>query len=157
MKGKKRGCDHRDRDGVRCGVAKLDMIHHGTPQSLNVHGSSAQMFAYQNMKHNWQVRLGELMEQAALPPKLGYVYAEGQCCFPDRRARDQGNFRFMLEKALGDALVEYGYLEDDDWSRYEFGRLHRAYQKGDSWTALTLFPSWQRRNIYEEDKPPDDV
>jgi hypothetical protein len=54
----------------------------------------------------------------------------GLCCFPDRIRRDQGNFRYFIEKALGDALVaggwlEFGGLADDDWDHYEFGGMTR--------------------------------
>jgi hypothetical protein len=66
---------------------------------------------------------------------------EGQCTFPDRTRRDQGNHRFMLEKAMGDALVAGGWLEDDDWSRYEFGGLSAVYEKGVSRTRLMVFGS----------------
>ena len=41
--------------------------------------------------------------------------------FPARRRRDSGNYRVMLEKALGDALVEGGWLPDDTPEHYEFG------------------------------------
>lgn len=147
LKGEKRGCAHLDFDDFRCGRAKDAMVHVGVPQSLNVHGSSAHWYSYQNQKKNWSARLGELLQASDLPYGLGYVYVEGQCCFPDRRKRDQGNFRFLLEKALGDTLVDLGYIADDDWSRYEFGNLRRAYEKGECWTALTLFPR-QETSLY---------
>lgn len=144
-KGEKRGCCHLDFDDFRCGRAKDAMIHVGVPQSLNVQSAGAKWHNYQSAKKNWSARLGELLEQSDLPRALGYVYVEGQVCFPDRRKRDQGNFRFLLEKSLGDTLVDLGYISDDDWSRYEFGNLRRTYEKGVSWTAVTLFPSWQAR------------
>lgn len=144
-KGEKRGCAHLDFDDVRCGRAKDAMVHVGVPQSLNVHGSSAHWYSYQGQKKNWSARLAELLDWSGLPRGLAYVYVEGQVCFPDRRKRDQGNFRFLLEKSLGDTLVSEGYIEDDDWSRYEFGNLRRAYEKGECWTALTLFPSRRPR------------
>jgi hypothetical protein len=68
------------------------------------------------------------------------VLVEGECTFPDRHRRDQGNHRFMVEKAMGDALTTGGYLEDDDWSRYEFGGLAHRYEKGVSRTRLLVFP-----------------
>jgi hypothetical protein len=62
-------------------------------------------------------------------------------CFPDRRRRDQGNHRFIVEKALGDALVAGGWLPDDTWEHYEFGGLAMRVERGESWTRLMLFPS----------------
>ncbi len=131
--GGKRGC-------AECGGAKLHMSHVGAPPSLNVHGSGANVFTYQTMKQNWMERLTQLLRESGLPKGLASVRARGQVCFPDRQRRDQGNFRFLIEKALGDALVKGGWLEDDDWSRYQFGDLDYAYDKGQSWTALTIFP-----------------
>ena len=63
-------------------------------------------------------------------------------CFPTRVRRDQGNYRFILEKALGDALKEGGWLEDDNWALFEFGNLGYVYEKGRSWTEVVIFPSW---------------
>jgi hypothetical protein len=46
-----------------------------------------------------------------------------------------------VEKALGDALVEGGWLEDDDWSRFEFGGLAAVYERGVSRTRIMVFPT----------------
>lgn len=125
-----------------CDLAKSWPGHHGHPPSLNVAGSGANMHAYQATKHLWQSILSPLIEEAGLPLGLGRVEVEGTMCFPTRTRRDQGNFRGYLEKALGDALVAGGWLEDDDWTRYEFGALRMAYEKGEAWTRLTLIPQW---------------
>jgi hypothetical protein len=93
----------------------------GAPPSIRALGSGNQ-WAYQNLKHTWQNALADELK-TTLPRGLAHVSVEGECCFPDAGRRDQGNFRFFLEKALGDALTEGGWLEDDDWSRYEFGGL----------------------------------
>lgn len=134
----KRGAGGRKSPGcAECRHGKMDMLHVGTPQSIRILGSGNQ-FKYQTMLKNWKVRLTALLEAAGVPYGLERVYAEGQVCFPDRTKRDQGNHRFIIEKALGDALVDGGWLEDDNWSCYEFGALRHAYSKGDAWTALTL-------------------
>lgn len=121
-----------------CGRGKSNMAHVGTPASLNVHGSGANRFTYQNMKKAWAGVLTELLEEADLPRPLAAVHATGVCCFPDRTRRDQGNYRFILEKALGDVLTEGGWLEDDDWDRYQFGDLGKTYEAGVAFTAVTL-------------------
>jgi hypothetical protein len=128
-----RGC-------AECGAAKADMRHVGTPASLNVHGSGANQYVYQAQKKAWAARLTELMEREGLPRPLVRVLAEGELIFPDRRKRDQGNYRFMLEKALGDALQEGGWLEDDDWDHYEFGGLRYSHEPGESATVVILHP-----------------
>lgn len=129
----KRGC-------AVCGRAKTHIEHAGAPPSMNVLGSGNQ-FIYQAHKKAWQEVLIEQLEGAELPRPLNRVLAEGEVTFPDRRKRDQGNHRFFLEKALGDALVEGGWLADDDWDRFEFGGLAATYEKGVSRTRILLFPS----------------
>lgn len=128
----------------RCGRGKGNLLHHGYPPSMNIQmqasGRKAR-FAYQNVKDAWQEQLYRLLSASGLPRGLDAVLAEGQMCFPDRRRRDQGNFRYMLEKALGDALVEGDYIADDDWQHYSFGNLRYAYMKDYSWTALTIHPT----------------
>lgn len=131
----KKGCDV-------CGRGKLRLVHHGNPGTFNAFGSGANRFAYQGTKKLWQERLTELLDEAGLPRGLGRVFVEGEMCFPTRQKRDQGNYRFILEKALGDALKEGGWLEDDHWACYEFGALRATYEKGEAWTRLTFFPEW---------------
>ena len=60
--------------------------------------------------------------------------------FPTRIRRDQGNYRFLTEKALGDALVMGGWLRDDSWEFFEFGGFGMQYEKGVKRLRLMLFP-----------------
>ena len=129
---KKLGCD-------RCGLAKSHPDHLGAPPSLNVFGSGSQ-FLFQQKKKDWERVLTAKLEAASLPRPCARILVEAEAVFPDRSRRDQGNFRFLLEKALGDALTAGGWLEDDDWTRYEFGNLTYAYEKGVSATCLMIFP-----------------
>jgi hypothetical protein len=129
----KRGCG-------RCGAPKWDVTHIGAPPSINLLGSGNPQ-AYQGMKARWQALLSDHLRASGLPTGLERVLVEGQITFPDRGRRDQGNYRVLLEKALGDALKVGGWLDDDDWSRYEFGGLAYAYERGVSRTRLIIFPS----------------
>lgn len=135
-------CDFKRKLGcARCGLAKKHRDHMGAPPSLNVLGSGDQR-AYIGMKDQWQEALTELLEASGLPRGLGRVTVEGEVTFPDRREdRDQGNFRVVLEKALGDALERGGWIERDDWTRYEFGGLACRHERGVSRTRLILFPA----------------
>lgn len=136
-----KGCGHVLESGKRCGRAKTNPLHHGPPPSLNVQGSGANHFAYQNAKKAWMERLTELLEGSDLPRGLAGVFVEGEATFPDRIRRDQGNFRYFVEKALGDALKAGQWIEDDDWERYEFGRLAKRYEKGVASMRLMIFPN----------------
>jgi hypothetical protein len=122
-----------------CGRAKTAVEHIGASSSLNVLGSGNQ-FAYQALKKSWAEALTLALEASSLPRGLTGVLVEGLMCFPDRRRRDQGNHRFIVEKALGDALVAGGWLADDSWDRFEFGNLQQAHVRGEAWTRLMLFP-----------------
>lgn len=125
---------------ARCGRPKHDRAHMGQPPSLNPLGSGDPTM-YRAQKAQWQTLLAELLAATDLPKGLAHVLVEGEVTFPTRQRRDQGNFRFLIEKALGDALVDGGWLDDDDWTRYEFGGLAASYEKGVSATRLMLFPT----------------
>ncbi len=132
--GKKRiGCEV-------CREGRLKRQHLGAPPSMNAGGSGLKRMEFQAIKGVWQAFILELLQATDLPTGLAAVMVEGRVCFPDRARRDQGNFRWMIEKAAGDALVEGGYLEEDSWDFYEFGNLQRTYMKGRSSTELIFFP-----------------
>jgi hypothetical protein len=126
-----------------CGGNKGDRGHYGAPKSFNVLASGAgsgNFGVYDSMKSAWQAIFLDLLKASGLEP-CDSVFAEGEITFPDHREdRDQGNFRVILEKALGDALEEGGYLVSDNWDRYEFGQLSKREHPGESATRLTLFP-----------------
>jgi hypothetical protein len=132
---------------VTCGRAYSNIKHHGYPESLNIGGSGWNPHVFQGHKQAWQRAFTDLMADAGLPRPLGKVFAEGQIVFPDRGRRDQGNFKFLIEKALGDALSdpESGWLEDDRFypvSMYEFGNLQAVYRKDVAELRIMLFPAW---------------
>jgi len=51
----------------------------------------------------------------------GRVEVTATLIVPDRRRRDEDNFRGPLSKSLGDALVNGGWLPDDTPEHYRFG------------------------------------
>jgi hypothetical protein len=139
---------------LRCGNAKSWEGHLGVPPSLNVGGSGQNHFTYQNTKKAWQAIMEKKLAETGLPRGLGRITVEGEMCFGDRADRDQGNFRYLVEKALGDMLEDQGYLENDAWARYEFGNLKYRYEKGVAYTKLMLFPSWETPDLRDPDASP---
>lgn len=133
---------------ARCDAAKHDPAHYGAPPSFNVLGSG-DPFTFQRIKEEWSAVLAVLLEASGLPRGLQRVVVEGECTFPDRAERDQGNYRVLIEKALGDVLVNGsekagvrgGWLEKDTWAHYEFGGLAYNFEAGASRTRLLLFPT----------------
>jgi hypothetical protein len=111
-----------------------------TPPSVNGF-LRAHWTRYDRAKAKWGEMCLDALTRAETPRgEWAGVLAEGMVTFPTRIKRDQGNHRFMLEKALGDALVSYGALPDDDWARYEFGNLQSRYERGVSRVEVMLWP-----------------
>lgn len=137
--GKKRiGC-------AECNGAKRAAAHLGAPPSLNDGGSGMNRMDFAGLKKAWQERFTYELERSPLPRGLSSVFVEGQIGFPTRTSRDEGNYRWMIEKALGDALVKGGWLDDDCFFpvlRYSFGGLTAVHVKGRSFTRLMLMPSF---------------
>lgn len=91
------------------------------PPSINTNAVRSHWRGFHSAKKKWQADLEQLLMAAALPRPLlsdGPVLADVVLTFPDKRRRDSENFRPVLSKALGDALVNGGWLADDtdqDW------------------------------------------
>jgi len=122
-----------------CGRFKNDAAHFGSPPSINPLGSG-DPGTWMGLKENWSRVLREELERSDLPRGLFGVFVEGEAVFSQRGGRDQGNFRIILEKALGDVLAAGGWIEDDTWDRYEFGNLAQKIEPGVSATRLVLMP-----------------
>jgi hypothetical protein len=156
---------HRPFDGVcdgyrrqhgcaRCGRPKSDRAHFGAPPSYNAfgggRGTGAAAMVGAGLKQSWERIFVDLLAESGLPKGLERVYVEGEVTFPDRREdRDQGNFRVVLEKALGDALDHGGWLARDTWDRYQFGQLSMRVVPGESATRLVVFPYFPERAVPE--------
>jgi hypothetical protein len=128
----------------QCGKAKSHADHFGAPPSYNAFGSgrgtgaAAQVGA--GIKQSYEKILREKLAESGLPEWLPRVYAIGEVTFPDdREDRDQGNFRVAIEKALGDALETAGYIDRDNWPRYQFGNLSYRSVAGESAIRLLLY------------------
>lgn len=155
------GCGFVMPDGSTCMAAMFATQHLSLPLSLNVVGSRGGHFTYKTSKSAWEQVIHDELVRTGLPrgwskPKEGFVAEHGttrltmitveaRLCFPVARfARDQGNFRWFLEKCLGDCLDRGGWLEDDSIypvRRYEFGGLEIEHRPGEAWTRMMLFPS----------------
>lgn len=108
------------------------------PPSLNAISTKGSHWRYTKAKREAHGVLVPALEAISPGFLFNHVYATGHLVFPRRRRRDQGNFRATLEKFLGDALQEAGWLEDDTWDSFEFGDLSYTYTKGVSRTHLKL-------------------
>jgi hypothetical protein len=106
------------------------------PPSLNTM-ATAHWRRYQRVKQRWQGIWEVHLLTARVPKGLTIVKASAILQFPHERRRDEGNFRFILEKTLGDALTKGGHLPDDTPDHYRF--MGVTFEKGDAKrTILTL-------------------
>lgn len=146
---KSRGtCPFKRQNGcANCGLPLGHVDHVGAPESFNVFASGSWQ-PYQSAKKRWHAVLAPALDKSGLPGGLAHVLVEGQVSFGDGAKRDQGNHRVVIEKALGDVLVQEGYLATDRWHQYEFGGLQLA-EDGRNWIRLLLMP-----RAPADDRPP---
>ncbi len=105
-----------------------------TPPSLN--RVAGNRWGWAKNKRRWQNDIALLLMAERLPRGLRRVEASAVLSFKQRRRRDEGNFRALLEKALGDAMVEGGWLPDDTPDHYRFGAV--TFALGSPRTAIDL-------------------
>lgn len=91
------------------------------------------------MKKRLQGDIETLLIQAKLPRGLPGVKAVAVMRFPVRRRRDTVNY-WLLDKALGDALVNGGWLKDDTPEHYHL-RMRFDQESGPARTTITLTPT----------------
>lgn len=94
----------------------------GTPPFYNTL-AHAHWRRNRRVKQDWQQRCQIVLLEAKVPRQLELVTVEALIHHKQYRRRDEGNFRVVLEKALGDALVNGYWLPDDTPEHYRFERL----------------------------------
>lgn len=112
-----------------------------TPPNLNSFGmgSRGAHMKMHRLKKKWiNDYFGIVFKEVQLPKGLLRVVATAVCRFPQKRKRDEGNFRWSLEKFLGDALQQHGHLDDDTADEYTFPKLTFDPTTGTKRTLITL-------------------
>lgn len=122
------------------GLARITLDQ--TPPSLNRIGARGNPRQFHRRKKGWQQLFeGELMlgsSSDVLPRRVDRVTVTGRLEFTTNRRRDEGNYRALLEKALGDALVNGGWLVDDTGDEFRFGELELEGGREQAQTILDL-------------------
>lgn len=109
------------------------------PPSLNAVGSRGKShWAFSNAKKKWEGMCFIALLEMKVPKGLERIEASAMLRFKSKRKRDEGNFRVLLEKALGDILVTGGWLEDDTPECYSFGTVEFDPERGDPLTLIRL-------------------
>lgn len=109
----------------------------GTPPSYNV-TAHAHWQKVRRAKQEWQRNCELALMVAQVPRGLGSVLVSGRLEFKQRRRRDEGNFRVILEKALGDALTNGNWIPDDTPDHYRFGALELSAPCSRPRTLVTI-------------------
>ena len=109
-----------------------------TPPSLNV--LAGNRWPWIKAKRRWQSDLETLLMAERLPRGLHRIEATALLTFPSSRRRDEGNYRALLEKSLGDALVAGGWLPDDTPEHFTFGAVTFALGAARTTVDLTAYP-----------------
>jgi hypothetical protein len=149
-------CRFKRQNGcANCGLSKAHPDHFGGPESVNIFGSGSPE-VYQRLKQDLQARIIEALEPTDLPRPCESIVVECEMTFPNLNGRDEGNFRGPLEKALGDALQEGGWLEKDTFfpvRRFTFQGIEPRYEQGVFRTRLLIFWSLERVRSVADESP----
>lgn len=94
----------------------------GTPPSFNKVGLRSHWAVGRKAKQDWEQWLLIALLEQRVPKELKSVRASAALRFKQRRRRDEGNFKPLLEKALGDVL-QNGWIPDDTPDLYRFGAV----------------------------------
>lgn len=107
--------------------------------SLNKLGSRGNWRAVHHEKKRWQGVLERYLMMARLPrPLPGFLVVTATLVFPTLHGRDSGNYQAPLEKALGDALQNGGWLENDTPAFWDFRSLEFAGHRGAKTTIINM-------------------
>lgn len=108
----------------------------GTPPSFNKVGHTGSRWNWTREKKHWQQTIEMLLMAECVPRGLRRVEARAELWFPTHRRRDEGNYRTLLEKCLGDALVNGKWITDDTPEHFSFGRVE--FMHGSKLTVIGL-------------------
>lgn len=109
-----------------------------TPPSFNSVGSRGGQQVFHRKKKEWQSIFETLLMSTGFPRDWQEMTVVVRLTFPEKRRRDEGNFRALLEKALGDALVNGRWIPDDTPEHFFFERVHFEQQTGKPKTTVEL-------------------
>jgi hypothetical protein len=111
-----------------------------TPPSMNQKSSGygANPHVAARTKNVWEGVLMAMLLKSKLPKGLAWVRVDMELRFPRKRRRDEGNFRMVVEKALGDVMQRFGYIRDDTPDIYRFGSVTFDPENGPKRMLLKL-------------------
>lgn len=96
---------------------------------------------FQREKKAWQQEIELVLMTLRTPRDNQRAIAGAFVRFERRPPRppDSGNYADLINKALGDALVNYGAIPDDDDAHYIFGGVEFEEEIGSARTTIWLY------------------
>lgn len=126
-----------------------ELTYAATPPSFNEVGYTGSRWKLTKAKKEWQQVIEGLLMASGLPrgqpgfSSLTRVNASARMRFAKRRGRDIGNYVVLLDKVLGDALVNGRWLANDTPEFYTFAGLSFEPEPGPDRTTVVL--EYERR------------
>lgn len=115
-----------------------------TPPSLNRVAGHGSHWPWTRAKKAWQEDIAYALVLNKIPRNAKTVGAVATMRFATTHKRDEGNFRALLEKCLGDALVNGGWLPDDTPEHYVFGEVTFLPKADDAKPETTIIMEVER-------------
>jgi hypothetical protein len=122
-------------------VQTYTLTYADVPPSMNTNVGKGHWRPFHGAKKRWQGLFGMLLLKERIPRGATKVKARAHLRFPVRRQRDEGNYRTILEKALGDALQTVGIISDDTSEHFQFTDVIFEEERGANRTQITLIVS----------------
>jgi hypothetical protein len=111
-----------------------------TPPSMNSNEVRSHWTGFHAHKKSWQAEIEQMLMVMGISRGGQRAIAGAVMRFPRPHARrDSGNFSSVVEKALGDALVNGRWIPDDDAERYAFIGVEFDGEAGPKRTTLVVF------------------
>lgn len=110
--------------------------------SMNSNVGRGHWTAFQREKKAWQEEIATELMVKSVGRRVYQRAVAGAFVRFDRRfarAPDPGNYATLINKALGDALVDYGAIPDDDAAHYVFGGVEFEKEIGPPRTTIWLY------------------
>lgn len=109
-----------------------------TPPSFNAVGYTGSRWKLTRAVKEWHDLIASLLLIDGVRRDFNLVLASATITFCSRRRRDVENYRVILSKALGDALVSYGVIEDDTHDYFRLTDVKLEVLPGVTRTEIVL-------------------
>lgn len=114
------------------------LVLNDLPPSFNKVGFTGNRWQLTRAVKRWKTDMATLCLLEHVPRGLRRVEAAVTLIFPQDRRRDAENYRVVLSKALGDALVEYGAIVDDTAEHFEITAFTLRVTRAQRRTVVAL-------------------